>query len=1171
MALERIGHELIAKNARQFITDMRNSQQASENFQRSLAKGAGSKADLAPKGVLDRLRGFLSSARDASGGAGQFGSALTAAGAKAAIFAAAAGVALVAVKKIAGALWDLGKRGAAVSGVVQAFDAITAGAGIVSRTLLSDLRQAAMGTVADFDLMRLTNLALAGATGQVAQEIGLKLPKLLEIARVQAKATGQSVDYLFDSLVTGVKRSSPMLIDNTGLVLKIGAANEALAKSLGKTAEALTDDEKKIAILNATLEAGQRALDAYGSKTKSAADLLAGLGVRVQNLKDRFAVALQPAFTLILQFADVVLAGIIWPLEKLVIPLFYELSKAIFGPLSRAFEQFRAMASSALQPFFDWLRAWLPPIIALLRLLGAVLNWILQQALSVLGFILKGLRAFLTVFFGDLDPQRFFEGGARAIGALAKGILHAANTYVFPVIIAMAQFIADFLCGFSPPKKGPLSTIDKGGAGTMLAWLEGFTGVSLDPISRVTADVDAMLGSIGALTHDQVEKRLAQLDLAIRPFEERLAIVKSRMDAILEPLKAIKDYTEKQLGKALEKFTKGDLSAEAVRAYDRQLEALDGQVEGVEDMTGAAEYQLMLMKLRQAQERALLEIQLKRTEGAEAETEATKEAAEKAAKAATGAAEIPETPGAGITPLPGAGDPLAEFLGISEDDVAKSMRGIKGAFMEGFGPEGMAEWGAFQEHLGTLRGHLGRIASADPVGKITKKFSGLVGGVLKPFQEIKDKIGGLWDEVFGDGGIVNDVSMAGLEGAVTGVIGAGGTVRSAFEGFQTWLPSVWDTSFGPEGLVNNPSFENLVATVSAMFGLNEGGGVRALLQGFFDWFGGAWETAFGAAAPVNNLLLDSLTNTIDKVFGEGSAESIRTKIDGALTWLKDKFIALPAEVPGWLDGLTDSLTTAFETPIRNKVQAVIDFLFGGESGAETLKGKILFLPTAIMGWLLGLSGSLSLSFLTPFTDKVRDVIQALTGDLPGSLYHALVNLPASIIAWLTGLAEALRESLLRPFETVIEVILGGVDAIGKKLAELAQPGGVLEDLYEGARDLYEGTIGRLPGMAGGGRPRPGQWYVVGEEGPELFRTPVRGEVYSHHKSAAMLAAMSRPVVDIGAGLRRLMAGPQPQGRAVGGATINNQSSQSRSLTVNFNSRDTRQNLNMKLSVAKAWL
>lgn len=1168
MALERIGHELIAKNARQFIADMRNSQQASENFQKSLAKGAGSKADLVPKGVLDRLRGFLSSARDASGGAGQFGSALTAAGAKAAIFAAAAGVALVAVKKIAGALWDLGKRGAAVSGVVQAFDAITAGAGIVSRTLLSDLRQAAMGTVADFDLMRLTNLALAGATGQVAQEIGLKLPKLLEIARVQAKATGQSVDYLFDSLVTGVKRSSPMLIDNTGLVLKIGAANEALAKSLGKTAEALTDDEKKIAILNATLEAGQRALDAYGSKTRSAADLLAGLGVRVQNLKDRFAVALQPAFTLILQFADVVLAGIIWPLEKLVIPLFYELSKAIFGPVSRAFETFKALVGSALQPFFDWLRSWLPPIIALLRLLGSVLNWILQQALSVLGGILKGLRAFLTVFFGDLDPQTFFEGGARAIGALAQGILHAANTYVFPVIIAMAQFIADFLCGFSPPKKGPLSTIDKGGAGTMLAWLEGFTGVSLDPISKVAAEVDTMLGSIGTLTHEQVEKRLAQLDLAIRPFEERLAIVKSRMDAILEPLKAIKDYTEKQLGKALEKFTKGDLSAEAVRAYDRQLEGIDAQVESIEDMTGAAEYQLMLMKLRQAQERALLEIQLKRTAGAEAETEATEDAAEKAKKA-TGAGEVPAIPGAGITPLPGAGDPLAEFLGISEDDIARSMSGIKGAFMEGFGPEGMAEWGAFQEHLGTLRGHLGRIASADPVGKITKKFSGLAEGVLKPFREIKDKIGDLWDEVFGDGGIVNDVSMAGLEGAVTGIIGAGGTVRSAFEGFQTWLPSVWDTSFGPEGLVNNPSFENLVATVSTMFGLNEGGGVRALLSGFFDWFGGAWETAFGAAAPVNNLLLDSLTNTIDKVFGEGSAESIRTKIDGALTWLKDTFIALPAEVPGWLDGLTDSLTTAFETPVKTKVQSVIDFLFGGESGAETLKGKILFLPTAIMGWLLGLSGSLNLAFLTPFTDKVRDIIQALTGDLPGSLYHALVNLPASIIAWLDGLAGALKEALLGPFETVFDAILGGIDAVGKTLSDLLHLR--IGDFLSGGGGAGGSGGGDRGFGASGASIRAGEPWIVGERGWELFRPRVSGELYSHRKSAAMLAAMSRPVVDIGAGLRRLMAGPQPQGRAVGGATINNQSSQSRSLTVNFNSRDTRQNLHMKLSVAKAWL
>ena len=86
---------------------------------------------------------------------------------------------------------------------------------------------------------------------------GKGLAGLMDIARAQARATGQDVNYLFDSLVMGVKRGTPLLIDNTGLVLKVSDANERFARSLGKTVGALTA-EKQIALLNATLEAGWR-------------------------------------------------------------------------------------------------------------------------------------------------------------------------------------------------------------------------------------------------------------------------------------------------------------------------------------------------------------------------------------------------------------------------------------------------------------------------------------------------------------------------------------------------------------------------------------------------------------------------------------------------------------------------------------------------------------------------------------------------------------------------------------------------------------------------------------------------------------------------------------------------------------------------------------------------
>ena len=47
-----------------------------------------------------------------------------------------------------------------------------------------------------------------------------KLPDLLKFASIRAMETGQSVDYMVSSIVTGLGRKSPLILDNLGLKLK---------------------------------------------------------------------------------------------------------------------------------------------------------------------------------------------------------------------------------------------------------------------------------------------------------------------------------------------------------------------------------------------------------------------------------------------------------------------------------------------------------------------------------------------------------------------------------------------------------------------------------------------------------------------------------------------------------------------------------------------------------------------------------------------------------------------------------------------------------------------------------------------------------------------------------------------------------------------------------------
>ncbi len=202
----------------------------------------------------------------------------------------------VAIGGIGIAIGKLAIDAAPLEGIGTAFDAMATKAGLS----LDDLRTAAAGTVSDFELMRKANVALTGAGDDLGKAFGENLPALLETARAASRATGQDVGFLFESLVTGVKRSSPMLIDNTGLVLKVGEANAQMAKDLGKAVDELTAEEKQIALLNATVAAGAQMVEDFGGGQVTAAEQIAQFKTQIQNAKDQVGLAFLPALQALL-------------------------------------------------------------------------------------------------------------------------------------------------------------------------------------------------------------------------------------------------------------------------------------------------------------------------------------------------------------------------------------------------------------------------------------------------------------------------------------------------------------------------------------------------------------------------------------------------------------------------------------------------------------------------------------------------------------------------------------------------------------------------------------------------------------------------------------------------------------------------------------------------------
>lgn len=206
----------------------------------------------------------------------------------------AAGV--FAATQIGKTIWSMGELGAQSLTTKDSFASLMATIG-QSPALLDRLSAAAGGTIGEMTLMQQTNTALAGTTGQLATEMAGALPKLLEAGRAAAKLNPAYGDaaFMFQSLVSGVKRGTPMLIDNTGIVLKLGDATEAYAKSVGKSVNELTSQERSIAILRATLAGADTLIAQAGGSSRSMAEEMAAADVAVKGLKTALGEMIAPA------------------------------------------------------------------------------------------------------------------------------------------------------------------------------------------------------------------------------------------------------------------------------------------------------------------------------------------------------------------------------------------------------------------------------------------------------------------------------------------------------------------------------------------------------------------------------------------------------------------------------------------------------------------------------------------------------------------------------------------------------------------------------------------------------------------------------------------------------------------------------------------------------------
>jgi hypothetical protein len=203
--------------------------------------------------------------------------------------------------------------------------------------MLQSMKKATAGTISEMELMQKFN---------EASLLGLPLERfdeMLEIARGAAQATGQSMDFMLQSVVVALGRQSKLMLDNLGIMIDTQKANERHAESIGKVASKLTDQEKKQAFVNEALRLGQANLQAMGGVSESSVDKFAALTAAFTDMNTAIGEKLLPS---ILPFVEGLTNLITIPVSENI-----RSQAAEFNSLFEVLEDVNIEESSRIQAF----------------------------------------------------------------------------------------------------------------------------------------------------------------------------------------------------------------------------------------------------------------------------------------------------------------------------------------------------------------------------------------------------------------------------------------------------------------------------------------------------------------------------------------------------------------------------------------------------------------------------------------------------------------------------------------------------------------------------------------------------------------------------------------------------------------------------------------------------
>jgi hypothetical protein len=180
-----------------------------------------------------------------------------------------------------GRLWEASQKLSAVGGN---FGRLASSMGADSGKMLDAIRDGTRGLVSNADMMAAANKAMLLGLPVTTESMGT----MAEAATKLGRAMGQDATKSIDDLITALGRSSPMILDNLGLTVKVGEANDKYAQKLGISADSLTEAQRKTAFYEAAMEAARIKTAELGDVTLTWTEQIARGWTSVSNSVEKY-------------------------------------------------------------------------------------------------------------------------------------------------------------------------------------------------------------------------------------------------------------------------------------------------------------------------------------------------------------------------------------------------------------------------------------------------------------------------------------------------------------------------------------------------------------------------------------------------------------------------------------------------------------------------------------------------------------------------------------------------------------------------------------------------------------------------------------------------------------------------------------------------------------------